>query len=71
MSDRDLLDLLRAADAIDSGRWLMGCPAHRGALASSLEVVLHEGRYALRCIAGCNPDTILAAAVKRISRPGE
>lgn len=67
----DLLDLMHAADAIDSGRWLMKCPAHRGALASSLEVVLREGRYRLRCIAGCDPEAIFAAARSRISLAGE
>lgn len=71
MNDADLLTLLHAADAVDSGHWLMRCPAHRGALASSLEVVLEAGRYRLTCMCGCMPDAILAAARTRVSPDGE
>ncbi|CDW96334.1 MULTISPECIES: hypothetical protein [unclassified Thiomonas] len=67
----DLLTLLHAADKLDSGRWLMRCPAHRGALASSLEVTLEAGRYHLVCMCGCAPDQILEAARRAISRPRE
>ncbi|MDE2268802.1 MAG: hypothetical protein KGL33_07295 [Betaproteobacteria bacterium] len=58
-----LLALMHAAAAIDSGRWLMRCPAHRGASASSLEVILEGGRYALSCMCGCSPAAIVAAAL--------
>ena len=58
-----LLALMHAAEAIDSGHWLMRCPAHRGASASSLEVTLDAGSYSLSCICGCSPAAILAAAL--------
>lgn len=65
----DIIALMHAADKVDHGRWLMRCPAHRGAMAASLEVVLVGGRYSLRCIAGCTPQAIVAAAVaQRMSR---
>ena len=67
----DLLTLLHAADKLDSGQWLMRCPAHQGALASSLEVVLEAGRYRLTCMRGCTPQAILAAAISRVSPPRE
>jgi hypothetical protein len=69
MNERDLPDLLRAAEAIDGATVLMRCPAHGGALSSSLEVVFEAGRCRLRCIAGCTPDGF-AAARSRIS-PGD
>ncbi|MDA8260743.1 MAG: hypothetical protein M0Z99_34775 [Betaproteobacteria bacterium] len=58
-----LLALMHAAEAIDSGRWLMQCPAHAGASAASLEVVLSHGRYTLTCMCGCAPERVLAAAL--------
>ncbi len=58
-----LLALMHAAEAIDSGHWLMKCPAHQGASSSSLEVRLSEGRYDMRCICGCKPDQVIAAAL--------
>jgi hypothetical protein len=58
-----LLALMHAAEAIDSGHWLMRCPAHGGASASSLEVILSQGRYTLTCMCGCAPERILAAAL--------
>ena len=58
-----LLALMHAAEAIDSGHWLMQCPSHAGASAASLEVTLDAGRYGLRCIGGCAPERILDAAL--------
>jgi hypothetical protein len=58
-----LLALMHAAEAIDSGHWLMKCPAHQGASSASLEVRLSEGRYDLRCVGGCKPDLVIAAAL--------
>jgi hypothetical protein len=58
-----LLALMHAAEAVDSGAWLMKCPAHGGASSASLEVRLSEGRYDLRCIGGCKPERVLAAAL--------
>ncbi|WP_288060976.1 hypothetical protein [Thiomonas sp.] len=58
-----LLALMHAAEAIDSGHWLMRCPAHGGASASSLEVILEGGRYSLACMSGCSPAAIIAAAL--------
>ena len=58
-----LLALMHAAEAIDGGHWLMRCPAHRGASASSLEVILEGGRYSLACRCGCSPAAIIAAAL--------
>jgi hypothetical protein len=58
-----LLALMHAAEAIDSGHWLMKCPAHAGASAASLEVRLCDGRYDLRCICGCKPERVIAAAL--------
>jgi hypothetical protein len=58
-----LLALMHAAEAIDSGHWLMKCPAHQGASSASLEVRLCEGRYALRCVGGCKPERVIAAAL--------
>ena len=70
MNERDLPNLRRAAEAIDSAIVLMRCPAHRGAISFSLEAVFEFGRLRLRCIAGCTPDAILAAARLRVS-PGD
>ena len=58
-----LLALMHAAEAIDSGHWLMKCPAHQGASSASLEVRLSEGRYDLRCVGGCKPERVIAAAL--------
>lgn len=58
-----LLALMHAAEAIDSGHWLMQCPGHAGASAASLEVILSQGRYTLTCMGGCAPERILAAAL--------
>ena len=58
-----VLALMHAAEAIDSGHWLMQCPAHAGASAASLEVILSQGRYTLTCMGGCAPERILAAAL--------
>ena len=58
-----LLALMHAAEAVDSGFWLMKCPAHAGASAASLEVRLSHGRYDLRCVGGCKPDLVIAAAL--------
>ena len=58
-----LLALMHSAEAIDSGHWLMKCPAHQGASSASLEVRLGEGRYDLRCVCGCQPDLVIAAAL--------
>ena len=58
-----LLALMHAAEAIDSGHWLMQCPGHAGASAASLEVILSRGRYTLTCMCGCAPERILAAAL--------
>ncbi|MDE2268575.1 MAG: hypothetical protein KGL33_06125 [Betaproteobacteria bacterium] len=63
LREPDIIALMHAAEAIDSGHWLMRCPAHRGASASSLEVTLEGGRYALACMCGCAPERILAAAL--------
>lgn len=62
MNESDLLTLLRAATSIDQGCLLMRCPAHRGGLSSSLEVVWDAGRLRLRCMAGCSPEAIMRAA---------
>lgn len=59
----EIIALMHAAEAIDSGHWLMRCPAHRGASASSLEVTLAAGRYTLHCNCGCSPAAIIAAAL--------
>ena len=66
-----VLALMHAAEKVDSGRWLMKCPAHAGALSSSLEVVLEAGRYRLRCMAGCAPTNIIKAALARIEEMRE
>jgi len=58
-----IIALMHAAEAIDSGHWLMRCPAHCGASASSLEVTLDAGLYTLHCICGCSPAAIFAAAL--------
>ena len=58
-----LLALMHAAEAIDSGHWLMQCPGHAGASSASLEVILSGGRYRLICMDGCAPGGILAAAL--------
>ena len=63
LREPDIIALMHAAEAIDSGRWLMRCPAHRGASASSLEVTLDAGRYTLHCNCGCSPAAIIAAAL--------
>ena len=63
MGGHDLLPLMHAAEAIDSGHWLMKCPAHQGASSASLEVRLSEGRYDLRCVCGCKPERVIAAAL--------
>ncbi len=58
-----LLEVLHAADKIDSGHWRMRCPAHHGEISSSLEVSLEAGRFHLVCACGCTTDEILRAAV--------
>ncbi|HML81976.1 MAG TPA: hypothetical protein PKE37_09450 [Thiomonas arsenitoxydans] len=63
LREPDIIALMHAADAVDAGHWLMRCPAHRGASASSLEVTLAAGRYTLRCNCGCSPAAIIAAAL--------
>jgi hypothetical protein len=59
-----LLEVLHAADKIDSGHWRMRCPAHQGEMSSSLEVSLEAGRFRLVCACGCTTDEILRAAVE-------
>ncbi len=66
MKETDLLTILRAAERIDRGEWLMRCPAHRGAWSSSLELRLDAGRYTLRCMAGCSVDAVLQAALRKL-----
>lgn len=61
----DIIALMHAAEAIDSGHWIMRCPAHEGASAS-LEVTLGHGRYQLLCRCGCKPHEIMSAALARI-----
>ncbi len=63
LREPDIIALMHAAEAIDSGHWTMRCPAHRGAGASSLEVALECGRYHLLCMCGCSPAAIIAAAL--------
>lgn len=63
LREPDIIALMHAAEAVDSGHWLMRCPAHRGASASSLEVTLDTGRYTLHCNCGCSPAAIIAAAL--------
>ncbi len=66
LREPDIIALMHAAEAIDSGYWTMRCPAHRGAGVSSLEVTLECGRYHLRCMCGCSPCSpaaIIAAAL--------
>ena len=62
----DIIALLRAAEAIDSGHWIVRRPAHRGASAS-LEVTLRHGRYLLLCRCGCKLHEILSAALARLA----
>lgn len=66
LREPDIIALMHAAEAIDSGHWLMRCPAHGGASASSLEVILSQGRYTLTCMCGCAPERILAAALAMV-----
>jgi hypothetical protein len=61
----DIVALMHAAEAIDSGDWIMRCPAHEGASAS-LEVTLSHGRYQLLCRCGCKPQAIMNAALARL-----
>ena len=57
----EIIALMHAAEAIDSGYWIMRCPAHRGA-SSTPEVALADGRYRLHCRCGCTPQQIVQAA---------
>jgi hypothetical protein len=66
--EHDVLLLMRAAEKVDSGHWLMRCPAHGGRSSASLEVFLAGGRYTLHCIAGCTPDLILQSALERLEK---
>ncbi|MHB1669235.1 hypothetical protein [Thiomonas sp.] len=62
-NSRDVLaSIQEGVDQIDSAHIVMKCPAHRGALTSSLEVTLAAGRLEMYCMCGCPPDRILAAA---------
>jgi hypothetical protein len=66
-----LLEVLHAADKIDSGHWRMRCPAHQGEMSSSLEVSLEAGRFRLVCACGCTTDEILHAAVEAAAKRRE
>lgn len=55
--------LLRwAATRVDSGRWILQCPAHHGKSSKSLELSLWEGRLTVTCLCGCATEDILANA---------
>lgn len=61
-NSRDVLaSIQEGVDQIDSAHIVMKCPAHRGALTSSLEVTLVAGRLEMHCMCGCTQDKILAA----------
>jgi len=62
MDTHQLLQFFEGVRRIGNGRWIVKCPAHKDKTPSLSIRKTDDGKYLLKCWAGCDTENVLAAA---------